>query len=160
MSDLRNIRKVRVRISELVSAYKHFRTMGRKSLEGVALWVGKFDGEDFVVTETVIPEQRGISSDDGLLYVVGEAELRRFNCWLYENQLRLVAQLHSHPRSAYHSETDDEYPIMTTLGGYSLVIPDFGAGSPLLSNCAIFRLTEQSWEKIAQDEVAKIFEVS
>lgn len=160
MSDLRNIGKVRVRLPELVSAYKHFRAMGQRKLEGVALWVGKFNGNDFDVTGTVIPKQRGISSDTGLLYVVGEAELRRLNVWLYENQLRLVAQLHSHPGRAYHSETDDDYPIMTTLGGFSLVVPDFAAGLPLLSNCAIFRLTTNSWEELSEQEVADTFNLT
>ncbi len=159
MSDLLDIRKVRVRIAELASAYKHFRAMGQQGLEGVALWVGKFDGSDFVVTETVIPKQQGISSDNGLLYVVGEAELRRLNCWLYDNQLRLVAQLHSHPGRAYHSDTDDAYPIMTTQGGFSLVVPNFAAGLPLLRNCAIFRLEQHQWEELTEKQVAESFEI-
>lgn len=158
--DLQSIQKVRVQSSELASAYRHFRLKGQQRLEGVALWVGKFEDHDFVVTHTVVPLQKGISSDSGLLYVVGEAELRRLNCWLYENQLRLVAQLHSHPGRAYHSKTDDDYPIMTTLGGFSIVVPNFAAGIPALENCAIYRLVERQWVELTEEEVAETFKIT
>ncbi len=40
------------------------------------------------------------------------------------------AQVHSHPTSAWHSCTDDRYPLAPSPGFYSLVLPRF-AGDPV-----------------------------
>lgn len=159
MNDLSQLEQVRVRLSDLVAAYRHFRDMGRQGCEGVALWVGRISDSNFEVTETVIPKQKGIRSDDGLAYVVEEAELRRLNVWLYEQNLRLIAQLHSHPAAAYHSETDDLYPIMTTVGGLSIVVPDFAAGPPDIEQCATYRLDQNGWTELSTAETSKLIEI-
>jgi hypothetical protein len=55
--------------------------------------------------------------------------------WLNEFWLELGAtgmgirvQVHTHPGAAFHSRTDDEFPIIHTPGFLSLVIPNFGLG--------------------------------
>ena len=159
MNDLSQLEQVRVRLSDLVAAYRHFRFMGRQRCEGVALWVGRISDSNFEVTETVIPKQKGLRSDNGLAYVVEEAELRRLNVWLYEQELRLIAQLHSHPTEAYHSETDDLYPIMTTVGGLSIVVPDFAAGPPDIHQCVTYRLDQNGWAELSTAEITKLIEI-
>lgn len=37
-------------------------------------------------------------------------------------------QVHTHPGAAFHSSTDDHYPIVHSAGFLSLVIPGFGLG--------------------------------
>lgn len=37
-------------------------------------------------------------------------------------------QIHTHPAEAFHSATDDAYPIIHEVGFLSLVIPDFALG--------------------------------
>jgi hypothetical protein len=37
-------------------------------------------------------------------------------------------QVHTHPKAAFHSLTDDTWPIVHTLGFLSLVVPNFGMG--------------------------------
>jgi hypothetical protein len=37
-------------------------------------------------------------------------------------------QVHTHPGAAYHSATDDEFPVIHTPGFLSLVIPNFALG--------------------------------
>ena len=37
-------------------------------------------------------------------------------------------QVHTHPHEAFHSRTDDEFPIIHSEGFLSLVIPNFGTG--------------------------------
>lgn len=159
MNDLSQLEQVTVRVPDLIAAYRHFRHMGRQGCEGVALWVGRISNSNFEVTETVIPKQKGIRSDDGLAYVVDEAELRRLNIWLYEQKLRLVAQLHSHPTEAYHSKTDDLYPIMTTVGGLSIVVPDFAIGPPDIGQCATYRLQRNGWAELNPIEVNKLIKI-
>jgi hypothetical protein len=42
----------------------------------------------------------------------------------------LGGQIHSHPTSAYHSDTDDHFPLVTLVGALSIVIPDFALHAP------------------------------
>ncbi|MCU1283309.1 MAG: Y4jG [bacterium] len=124
----------------------HLRTVGRCGNEGFALWIGRRTGRTFHVDETVIPEQRGLQFDSGVCVTVGNEELFRINKYLYATGRQLVAQIHSHPTVAYHSETDDTYPIATTAGAFSLVIPDFATRPFSLDECAVYRLVpHEGW---------------
>ena len=39
-----------------------------------------------------------------------------------------MRQVHTHPGAAFHSPTDDAWPIVHLEGFLSLVLPDFGLG--------------------------------
>ncbi|MFL5560845.1 MAG: Mov34/MPN/PAD-1 family protein [Gemmatimonadaceae bacterium] len=128
------------------SAQRHLRKVGRSGNEGFALWAGRFQGREFVVEETIIPAQHAMRCETGVCVRVDGDELFRINRHLYSIGRLLVAQLHSHPTEAYHSETDDEYPIATTAGAFSLVIPDFAVRDFALDDCAVYRLVPgQGW---------------
>jgi hypothetical protein len=60
-------------------------------------------------------------------------ELARLNMYLYRNGLELVAQVHTHPAEYYHSSADDQYAIATTIGCYSIVVPNFAVVNSALS---------------------------
>ena len=150
MSGLTRVNSVVVPKSLAAAAQAHCSEVGRRGEEGIALWAGTLDGETFRVSHTVIPAQSALRAGGGICAVVDGAELHRINVWLYENGLRLVAQLHSHPSEAYHSDTDDAYPIVTAVGGVSIVIPDFGRGPFSLDRCAVYRLTAGAgWVELA-----------
>lgn len=134
-------------------ALAHLKYAGREGLEGVALWAGQRDGHTFRIQRTIIPEQDATRTEQGLLYVVNGAELRRINQELYEGGLMLVAQIHSHPSRAYHSDTDDAYPIVTVLGGVSVVVPDFGRKGINLTTWEVYRLQRgQDWAHLSSFE--------
>jgi hypothetical protein len=133
---------------------RHRGTMG---LEAFALWAGVAEGNIFYVRANIIPAQSGHSSDEGVCVSVGPEELHRLNVWLYENKMGLIAQIHSHPTEAYHSETDDAYPIATTVGCISIVIPNFARQSFSVGRCAIYRLDEsKEWSYLDTPEVSKL----
>jgi len=121
-------------------AQAHLRAVGRRGNEGFALWIGRRNENAFRVEETLIPEQRGLRFNSGVCVTVGSEELFRINRYLYSTGRQLVAQIHSHPTEAYHSETDDSYPIATTAGAFSLVVPDFAVRPFSLDECAVYRL--------------------
>ena len=57
------------------------------------------------------------------------------NDWITELWLRLAArnegiraQVHTHPANAFHSATDDAWPVVNLDGFLSLVIPNFAMG--------------------------------
>lgn len=154
MIGLLGVHAVRVPTALAVKARDHLARVGEGGDEGIALWAGVREGETFYVRETVIPQQRGLRLGGGICATVEGEELHRINVWLYEHGLTLVAQLHSHPTEAYHSETDDAYPIVTTLGGLSLVVPDFAAAPFSLARCAVYRLMPSSgWVRLPASEV-------
>lgn len=137
--------------------HAHLRAVGRNGLEGLALWAGTGAGERFHVTEAIIPVQRGIRSDAGVSVAVGPQELHRMNVFLFQNKLSLVAQIHSHPGAAYHSDTDDDHAIATKAGALSLVVPDFASQPFSLEQCAVYRLSAAGkWRELSAREAAEL----
>lgn len=157
MSKLTMVNKIILPVDCVNRMMVFFREQGLKRLEAVALWAGVLDGDIFRVKSTIIPDQQSFNTEDGLLYSVDGDELHLINVWLYKNKMTLLAQIHTHPGAAYHSKTDDDYPIMATLGGLSIVIPDF-ADSPFnIDNCAVYRLDGQlEWKGLTTTEASTL----
>jgi hypothetical protein len=102
---------------------------GREGYEAFVLWGGRLDGpKRFEFVSAYFPEQTTSRGEEGLLVVVEGEALFRVNRAFYSEGLTLAGQVHSHPTDAYHSDTDDAYPLMTLTGGLSGVVPDFGDG--------------------------------
>lgn len=160
MEGFLNIKKIIMPIQCLAAAYEHMREAGKHHVEGVALFSGKENGDVFQIEKTIIPKQEAMSLEDGLLYSVGGDELHRINVWLYENKMSLIAQIHSHPGRAYHSGTDDAYPIVATVGGLSIVVPDFASGAIDINMCAVYRLQhEKGWVELNKEEKYSLIEI-
>lgn len=145
MSGLSEVVEILLPESVAAKTQAHLRRVGRDGLEGMALWAGKLEGERFTIVDAIIPRQQGHRSDHGLAVSVPGDELHRINMRLYENGLRLIAQIHSHPGHAYHSETDDEYAITTAMGSISIVVPDFAVRALQFDDCAAYRLSDRPW---------------
>lgn len=118
---------------------------GSKGFERFVLWSGNIEGSDFIVETVHVPEQEAYKFDTGLLVRIEGDALHRLNAWLYESGEILGVQIHAHPTLAYHSETDDTYPIITTLGGLSIVTPDFCASGLFVEDSAFYRLAREGW---------------
>lgn len=160
MSGLLDVASVLVPHDLALEAHAHLRRAGEGGFEGMALWAGVKEGSVFRVTRTVIPEQRGVRSAAGVSVSIGPDELHRLNVWLFESKLTLVAQLHSHPADAYHSDTDDAFPIATTAGSLSLVIPDFARRPFALPDCAVYRLSGAGvWDELSTWDVISLIQL-
>src|SRR5690606_12472634 len=147
MKKLSTIQKIILPTSHISHVYEHLRQCGQQGVEGVGLWFGEFQTDvEFLIKSTIIPSQKAYEFEDGLLYTVGEEELERINLWQYENKQTLIAQIHSHPNEAYHSATDDAYPIVTKLGGISIVVPDFAFRAFKIEDWAVYRLSGSGWD--------------
>jgi len=127
---------------------------GRKGYEAFVLWGGRLDGpKRFEFVSAYFPEQTTSRGEDGLLVVVEGEALFRINRAFYGEGLTLAGQVHSHPTDAYHSDTDDAYPLMTLTGGLSGVVPDFGdGGRDRLDEWAWYRLIGHGEWAAAGDE--------
>jgi len=58
-------------------------------------------------------------------YTVPPAEVRRISEELYRTGRQIVGQIHTHPIHAFHSERDDEGPMVHAPGYVSVVAPWF-----------------------------------
>lgn len=154
------VEHVRVPRELVEEIQQYFRTAGRRGNEAVGFWAGTQQETHFVVTAVYLPGQRAGNLGGGCVVMVDGDELFRMNVWLHENRLTLIAQLHSHPGDAYHSDTDDDYPVMTRTGGLSLVIPDYARDAFSLATAAVYRLTANiGWQHLSEPEVAALIQV-
>jgi hypothetical protein len=132
------------------------RVAGRTRSECFVLWSGVQEHDTFQIRTVHVPRQTAYRFSDGLCVRVEGDELHRLNVWLFEHGERLAVQVHSHPTEAYHSETDDTYPIVTVRGGLSLVVPDFGHAGLLGNGVAYYRLGFSGWDELSLDEVKRM----
>ena len=160
MNGFQEISKIIIPSECIQKAYVLMRYAGEKRVEGVALFAGFEKDNEFCITQTIIPKQTAYRLELGLLYAVDGEELHRINVWLYENNLSIIAQIHSHPNEAYHSDTDDAYPIVATKGGISIVVPRFAVDPIDIKNWAVYRLSsENDWVELSYSETKKIIQI-
>lgn len=105
------------------------------SSERMVLWSGVVGAAgELLVRTIVVPDHdpQGWRVDiDGELWRGLLHAMRR------QDQM-LLAQVHSHPNEAFHSEGDEAWPAEHTDGFLSLVVPRFGEDVGDLGECAVF----------------------
>ncbi|SRR6266478_2076754 len=142
------------------STLRTLQAFGAHRLEGLVLWLGEIEPGRAHVLEMFTPEQQPVSDEEGVGYFVSGETLFELNKALAKTELRLIAQVHSHPKEAYHSETDDRYGIVTADGGLSLVVPNFGRAPADPSSWAVYRLEHGTWQELSAEQTGALFVVS
>jgi len=149
---LLDVRTFIIQRDVVITTIEFLKEVGTQGYEGFVLWAGRMDNSECLkFTTAVIPEQDAMMTDDGLLVVVDGSALFKANKSAHERSEILAGQVHSHPTSAYHSSTDDQYPLVTLLGALSVVIPDFAKDAPGdVEAWAWYRLADYGlWEPAA-----------
>ncbi|MDQ6830221.1 MAG: hypothetical protein M3081_15295 [Gemmatimonadota bacterium] len=112
--------RLRVPLALLRETFAELRRCGAGRRECQMLWTGPWS-DPSTVTTVVHPVHRargdGFELDSDWLTMFWR-ELARTRCGVR-------AQIHTHPREAFHSRTDDAFPIVHTPGFLSLVVPHF-----------------------------------
>lgn len=121
MSALEEITHFEVPIRIVDQTLAPLQEAGKSGYEAFVLWGGRRteDSTKLVIEASYFPRQTTMATEDGLLVVVEGEALFRVNRVFHEHGLILAAQVHSHPTEAFHSSTDDAYPLVTLLGGLS-----------------------------------------
>jgi hypothetical protein len=122
------------------------REAGQKGYELFVLWSGAIEDDLFVTRSWHVPVQTSYRLDSGLCVRVEGAALHDLNMWLFGHSEKLAVQIHTHPGEAYHSETDDSFPVVTERGGLSLVVPDFCRSGLLGPGHMTYRLGDGGWD--------------
>jgi hypothetical protein len=156
---LETISRFRVPGTVLDRTEAEIRAAGTDGYELFVLWTGVINGEAFDVITPHVPKQTSYRLDTGLCVRVAGEELHRLNIWMFDEGEILGVQLHSHPTDAYHSETDDAYPMVTLLGGLSIVVPQFGRGGIEGPGTAAYRLSPEGWCDVGAGGIGRVLEV-
>ncbi len=145
---LSDVRKFRVQSDSIRKTVDALRSAGQEGYELFVVWSGTSTGDAFDVLEVHVPRQTSYRLESGLCVRVGGSELHRLNTWLYEAHQVVGVQVHSHPTDAYHSETDDAYPVATLKGSLSIVLPYFGKEGWEAEGIAAYRLVGGRWLEV------------
>ena len=135
---------------------EQLRKAGATGNERFVLWSGVIQDQRLLVRTMHVPKQSAYRLAGGLCVRVDADELHRLNVWLYEHEERLAIQVHSHPTEAFHSDTDNAYPMVTTRGGLSLVVPDFAQNGVRGPDNALYRLSSSGWQELSSAQARSV----
>jgi hypothetical protein len=128
----------------LKETFAHFRDCGRGRRECQSLWLSPWDTPG-TITRVVHPKHR--SHVGG--YVVDDAWLNAFWVELAEINMGVRVQVHTHPAEAFHSASDDAFPIIHRAGFLSLVIPNFATGPVGFDDAYLTEIQgDGSWKEV------------
>ncbi len=107
----------------LSETFDHLRQCARGQRECQVLWTSSWETPE-EITGVVHPKHRAHAGG----FDVDSAWLNTLWLGLADRNEGVRVQVHSHPGEAFHSPTDDGYPVIHTPGFLSLVIPNFARG--------------------------------
>lgn len=121
--------------------------------EGVAYLLGRTDGVITLATTVFAPAARTTA---GSFHVAARSMTFCMQAaGAYE--LQIVAQVHTHPGQAYHSDGDVEGARIRYPGYASIVIPNYGASLPQLGGIAAYLWRAGAgWQLLETDDVIVI----
>lgn len=110
----------------LADTIARLRAGARLREERVVLWLGKSSAQPPApVLEVYEPAQ--VTAID--FFRLPPPSMQALMSHLRVTRRKIVAQVHSHPGRAFHSEVDDEWAIIRHIGALSLVLPRFAAAT-------------------------------
>jgi hypothetical protein len=128
----------------LDETFAHFRGCGGGKCECQVLWVSPWEAPE-TITRAVHPEHE--AHDEG--FVLDDRWLNDFWFALARANLGIRIQVHTHPGEAFHSPTDDAFPIIHTTGFLSVVIPNFALGPIGFGDAYLTEIQEdERWRQV------------
>jgi hypothetical protein len=112
-----------VPLQVLKLTFDRLRKCGRGQRECQILWTSPWNAVNGIAG-VVHPKHRAHAGG----FEVDSAWLTSFWLQLAERKEGVRLQVHTHPGEAFHSPSDDAYPMIHTSGFLSLVIPRFAQG--------------------------------
>lgn len=137
----------------LDETFDRLRSCGGGRRECQALWVGPWS-DPKRISRVVHPQH----SASAVGFTLADNWLTAFWSSLAEAGEGVRVQVHTHPGAAYHSTTDDAFPILTVPGFLSLVIPRFALGPIGFEGAFLARLGEDGcWREVPIRDHLEIF---
>jgi hypothetical protein len=128
----------------LPATFKVLRDCGRSECECAVYWTGP--SHDGAVDNVEHP----VHKRSALGYEVENSWLTDFWKRLAAAKRSVKAQIHTHPGEAFHSASDDRWPIVSQAGFISIVLPNFAIGRTSLENAWVgVMLRDGRWKRLA-----------
>lgn len=165
---MRRVRRIPVSIRKLdVPAPVFRRTLdrlsgsGRAASESVAYWSGTLRRSRVGAVRSVIfaDDYAGFAGSPWHARVTRDAAMR-IGLEVHRKEEIMFAQVHTHPREAFHSRVDDAHPISHRRGFFSLVIPCFGIGVDSIGQCRAYEhMGGGAWKGLRPKTIAARFRI-
>lgn len=117
----------------------HLQQAGSVGVESIVLWLGVWEGDNIRVASVYRPQQTARRDQ----FLISPKEMTSIMELLREHRWMIAAQVHSHPREAFHSTADDEGAIVRHQGALSFVVPWFASktnAKTFLRDVALYHL--------------------
>lgn len=145
---------VRVSKNQLSETFRLLRDCGRGQRECQVLWLSSWHNPD-QIAKVVHSKHAGHAFG----FQLDDEFISRLWLDLRAQGLGVRVQVHTHPEEAFHSRTDDRWPLVHTAGFLSLVIPDFAHGPVGFDNAYLACIeADGSWGERRASEVFKVEE--
>lgn len=133
-------------------SFRALRECGQGRSECVLYWTGPVDSSGAVDALDHPVHRRSFGE-----YEVDSRWLTDFWFRLARRERHVLAQIHTHPGAAFHSPTDDAYPIVSQAGFISIVFPNFGQGPVSLQHAWVGRLgAEGRWLQVSHKSAIRV----
>jgi proteasome lid subunit RPN8/RPN11 len=151
------IEKYYIPTAVLNETQRYIEEHGERGHEAYVLWAGSIADNEAYVTTCIYPntDTRHGGVD------VPRSKMREILKELHDRDQIVIAQAHSHPGVARHSQLDEEKPVSFHEGFASIVVPDFGE-TPIydLRDCGVYIYTQQEqWRLLDDDEIEETFAI-
>jgi proteasome lid subunit RPN8/RPN11 len=137
----------------LATTLAHLREAGTRRCECIVLWLGRPADGGIRVEEAYVPRHE--ARED--MFHIPRESMASLHAYLREHRLMVAAQVHSHPREAFHSFADNQWAIIRHEGALSLVLPYFAASATPFNFGAevkVYRFSDTAeWVEVPRREV-------
>ncbi len=120
------------------STISKFQEIGEQQKEAIAYWTGTLNQEKGEIRNVIFADSYNEFENEKLFARVPLQTTFQIGKLIHERNEVLFAQIHSHPFEAFHSFTDDNYPISHKLGFLSIIVPFFGKNVSCLTDCKVY----------------------
>lgn len=160
MEGRESMTKLQVPMRVLQDSLDILHRAGAHEHEGIVLWLGQRGRDHSPVKLAYEPVH---AADIDYFHIPPEG-MRALMKQLDEHDFSILAQVHSHPGAAFHSEADDKWAIVRHRGALSLVLPHFARNvrpASFLQQVAVFSLTSaDEWVQVSSRSISDWLEVS
>ena len=135
-------------------------SVGRQRSEHVLLWLGKRENGNISINRLWIPEQRAGRD----FFEIPSRSMQALFDELRRDRLMVAAQVHTHPREAFHSWADDTWAIVRHAGALSLVLPYFALKTTpqdFVRDAAVFVLSQENeWLEVSATDRHRFYQIT
>ncbi|MEA2372640.1 MAG: hypothetical protein QOH12_3034 [Solirubrobacteraceae bacterium] len=143
------LRRLDVPAEVLTETQELLREAGTEGLESTVLWLGRLVTSAVAEVLVVVrPRQVAYRTHEGVGVEVPEDALFELIAALPDG-IVVLARVHTHPGTAYHSEVDDTNMLIAHDGAISIVVPDFARARIDLERCSVNELRHgEGWVEL------------